>query len=289
MLYNSRGVRRGIALEHEENYLISPPTRGPRGAGLEVAAGAYTDIISIVAPASAKYGAAVSVTVKVKNLATYAIYISVTGRYDGVNIVFSPDFASVGAGATYSFTKSFTMPNKSIKLEAWSWYWDGAKWYQDDYEYVNIALAEVYKGTISKKELEYDSARASIPASNISLGKKGLVHIWGRNDMTTSQKLGISWIVKDPTGLTVESYTDWETGTTSPGATHEFIGGRFDLKKTGTWTIAIALFMAPASPVQVASYNGTLCAVISVVPEYKGSIARKELEYDGVRGAIPVY
>lgn len=268
MLYNSRGVRRGIALEHEENYLISPPTRGPRGAGLEVAAGAYTDIISITAPASAKYGAAVSVTVKVKNLATYAIYISVTGRYDGVNIVFSPDFASVGAGATYSFTKSFTMPNKSIKLEAWSWYWDGAKWYQDDYEYVNIALAEVYKGTISKKELEYDSARASIPASNIPQNKSGLVHIWGRNDMTTTQRMGISWVVTDPAGAVVERYSVWEDWPyTGPGSTHEFIGGRFDLKKTGTWTIAIALFMAPASPVQVASYNGTLCSVTAAVPQ----------------------
>ena len=126
-----------------ENYIETPPLTGPRPVGqlAEVAAGAYTDIVSIIAPSSAKYGDVVSITVKVKNLYTVAIYIAVTGRYNGVDIAFSPDYATVGAGATYTFTGSFTMPNKSIKLEAWSFYWTGTEWYQDDYEYVNIALA----------------------------------------------------------------------------------------------------------------------------------------------------
>jgi len=121
----------------------SAPIAGPKPIGklAEIAVGAYTDIISIVAPSSAKYGDVVSITVQVKNLASYAIYVAATGRYDGVDIAFSPDYASVGAGAPYSFTASFTMPNKNIKLEAWSFYWAETLWYQDDYEYVNIALA----------------------------------------------------------------------------------------------------------------------------------------------------
>ena len=118
-----------------------------------------------------------------------------------------------------------------------------------------------FKGTISKKELEYNESRGTIPVSNVPQGKRGLVHIWGRNDMATSQKLGISWVVRDPAGLIVESYSDWQFGSASPGATHEFIGGRFDINKTGNWTIAIGLFMNPASPVQVASYSGVLCTV----------------------------
>jgi len=138
--------------------------------------------------------------------------------------------------------------------------------------YANIiTIKEVvpeFKGTISKKELEYNESRGTIPVSNVPQGKRGLVHIWGRNDMTTSQKLGISWVVRDPTGVIVESYSDWQSGSASPGATHEFIGGRFDINKTGTWTIAIGLFMNPASPVQIASYSGVLCTVGAPPAEY---------------------
>ena len=123
-------------------------------------------------------------------------------------------------------------------------------------------------------------AGASVP-----FGKSGLVHVWGKNDMTTSQVMIISWVVKDPTGVTVESYGD-DAGTIGAGATHEFIGGRFNINKAGNWTISIALFMNRAAPVVVASYTGVLCAVVAEA--YKGSISKKELEYDSVRGAIPV-
>ncbi len=123
------------------------------------------------------------------------------------------------------------------------------------------------------------AAGASVP-----LGQSGLVHVWGKNDMTTSQVLIISWVVKDPTGLTVESYSD-DAGTIGSLQDHEFIGGRFDINKTGNWTIAIGLFMNRAAPVLVASYDGVLG---SITEEYKGSIWKKELEYDSVRDTIPV-
>jgi len=132
-----------------------------------------------------------------------------------------------------------------------------------------ITIEEVvpeFKGTISKKELEYNQSRGTIPVSNVPQGERGLVHVWGRNDMAISQKLGISWVVKDPTGLIVESYSDWQTFSATPGGTHEFIGGRFDLNKEGTYTLAVGLFMNQASPVQVASYNGSLCTVKAPPP-----------------------
>jgi len=135
-------------------------------------------------------------------------------------------------------------------------------------------VAPEFKGTISKKELEYDESRGTIPVSNVPQGKRGLVHIWGRNDMATSQKLGIHWIVKDPDGLIVEDYQDWQFGSASPGATHEFIGGRFDINKTGNWTIAISLSMNPASPLTVDSYAGVLCTVAAAPPaEYTLEVA----------------
>lgn len=126
-----------------ESYVETPPLAGPGHIGplADVAIGAYTDIVDIIAPAGAAYGDLVTIEVKVKNLADYPIYISVTGQYDGVDTPFSPDYATVGAGATYSFTSSFTMPNNDVRVRVWSWYWPPMDvWYQDDYGFVDIAL-----------------------------------------------------------------------------------------------------------------------------------------------------
>ena len=117
----------------------------------------------------------------------------------------------------------------------------------------------------------------------IPIGIRGLIHIWGQNNMTTSQKMGIRWVAKNPSGVVAEDYED-DAGTIGAGATHEFIGGRFDLNIPGTWTIVVGLFMGPGLTTQVASYSGTLC----IVEQLKGTIIKKELEYDSARGAIPV-
>ena len=103
----------------------------------------YSEIRQIIVPTLAASGDLVTVQVRVRNLHTTAIYIAVTGQYDSVDIPFSPDYATVGAGATYSFTSSFTMPNNDVRLRAWSWYWTGTEWAQDDYAYADIELLEV--------------------------------------------------------------------------------------------------------------------------------------------------
>ena len=123
--------------------------------------------------------------------------------------------------------------------------------------------------------------------ASVPIGTRGLVHVWGRNDMTSTQRMGIHWVITDPDGILVEDYLDWEAWPhTSPGSEHEFIGGRFDIGKPGDWTISIDLLMNPDSPVIVDSYDGVLCAVTE---EFAGTITRKELEYDSARGDIPVY
>ncbi|GAI89714.1 unnamed protein product, partial [marine sediment metagenome] len=93
----------------------------------------------------------------------------------------------------------------------------------------------------------------------------GVIHIWGRNDMTTTQRMGISWTVKDPGGAVVETYSKWEAWPyTGAGSSHEFIGGRFTFDKSGTYKIDVKLSMNPDNPVIVASYSGTLCTVAAV-------------------------
>jgi len=105
----------------------------------------YTDIVEIVAPASARAGDTVRVVVRVKNIYTGAIYISVTGRVDETSLIFTPSYAVVNPGEVYSFAASFIMPNKTVRVHSWSWYWDGSQWQVvdkgDDYEHKDISLA----------------------------------------------------------------------------------------------------------------------------------------------------
>lgn len=138
-------------------------------------------------------------------------------------------------------------------------------------------------------KVEEQSPFISTEISGVPSGVRGLIHIVGRNDMAIPQEMGITWIVKDPQGITIENHTDdwagWPVPTdVNPGATHEFIGDRFDINKSGSWTIEIGLFMNSAAPVQVDSYSG----VLVVVERLAGSIVKKELEYDETRGDIPV-
>ena len=120
------------------------PPGGPSYIGqlAEVAVGAYTEIIQIIAPAQAASGELVTIEVRVRNLYTNSIYIATTGRYDSVDILPTEDYAIVDPGATHSFYFSFSMPDNDVELRVWSWYWTGTEWYQDDYSYVDIALEE---------------------------------------------------------------------------------------------------------------------------------------------------
>ena len=96
----------------------------------------------------------------------------------------------------------------------------------------------------------------------------------------------VYWFVADPDGMIVDEYEDWEWGTTGPDDDHHFIGGRFNLDRE-KYTMWVELLMNPDNPEVVDRYIGDLCTVSA--PEYKGTISKKELEYDGTRNTIPVY
>jgi len=106
---------------------------------------AWTDIVEIIAPSNARAGDSVGVTVNVKNLGDYTFSIAVTGVFDGTEIPFSPGSAAVDGGATYPFSSSFIMPSKKVTITAYSWYWTGSEWHQDDKRVVNVNLTEEVK------------------------------------------------------------------------------------------------------------------------------------------------
>ncbi len=231
-------------------------------------AGTYTDIIEIVAPSSASAGETVPVTIKIRNKYSASLHVAAIGIYDTVERFIDWLYYWIPAGATHSFSGSFIMPARDITIHAYSCYEAAEGWYFDDEAEKPITLAEVFAGTLSRKELEHDGIRAYIPAYDIPQDKRGLVHIWGRNDMNQAQRMGIYWIVYDPDGAVAEEHSEWEGWPyTSPGSSHEFIGGRFNLNKPGTYTINVALSMNPAAPEIVDTYYGTLCTVAAAVPE----------------------
>lgn len=116
---------------------------GPIGHSVGIARGTYMEILSISAPASASPGDRVPVEVRVQSLYASPIYIAVTSRYNGIDLFFSPDYALVNTYAVQTFTASFIMPNNDVRLDVWSFYWLEPEWYQDDYGYIDIAVAAV--------------------------------------------------------------------------------------------------------------------------------------------------
>ncbi|MBA7560643.1 hypothetical protein ES708_02272 [subsurface metagenome] len=133
----------------------------------------------------------------------------------------------------------------------------------------------VYAGTITKKELKYQLSLfnwtdlLTIPASGIPQGTKIRIHITGRNDTDTAQRMGIGWTVTDPDGLIVAEYGTWEAWPyTGAGDEHEFVtpvGEEFLVSKAGTYRVAIELRMNEPDPVIVDPYIGDLCTVVPIV------------------------
>ncbi len=123
-----------------------------------------------------------------------------------------------------------------------------------------------FEGTITKKELRHNSAQDTIPAS-AEIGEEGIVFIWGRNDMTTNQKMGIEWSVRDPDGSLVQEWDQWETWHTGPGLEQGFMGPTFPISKEGSYHIVVHLKMNYDSPVIVDDWYGVLCTVVPALPE----------------------
>jgi len=104
----------------------------------------FTEITEIVAPSSARAGETVNIEVRVKNIAPYAIYITVTGRVNGLDLGFNNIYYSVPPGGIQSFYDAFIMPSRDVTVIAWSWYKiDGWPEEPDDEKTKDVNLAEL--------------------------------------------------------------------------------------------------------------------------------------------------
>jgi hypothetical protein len=107
----------------------------------------YAQITEIVAPAQAYPGSRVDITVKVKNLYTSVISLMVGGALEyGVSpwpgLTYPQSGADVEGGVTYSFNGYFYMPDKSVTIHAYSyWYGGDGYWHFDDEKTRGVSLA----------------------------------------------------------------------------------------------------------------------------------------------------
>ncbi len=104
--------------------------------------GLWTDIVEIIAPSSAAAGEKVSISIKVKNILTYAFQIGVIVEVNGGFAYLTPFLTE--PGATTIFSASFIMPERSVTATITSYFVVSEyEWYPDDQQSVVITLAEV--------------------------------------------------------------------------------------------------------------------------------------------------
>ena len=117
----------------------------------------YAEIVEIVAPAGAVAGSRVDVTVRIKNRHSSTIgimpvafpdYPGVPGGLYITGLYPNETSANVPAGTTQSFSGYFTMPDTSVTIRAYS-YWYGA----DDQWHLDDQMAKGVTATVLKPEV----------------------------------------------------------------------------------------------------------------------------------------
>jgi len=216
---------------------------------------AYTSI-SIVAPISAKEGERVPVEARIRNLTSYDIEATATiGRMDGTVLRFGAIHKWLSPGQTKSWYDSFIMPNKGVAVYVESWTPMpelGGVWRTDNRAGVSIDL-EVAPTTFHLSVLVPSWATGGY----VDPGSGGYV---------------------DPGSGDYPAYSTVKL-TAHPLSGYQFTGWGRDAGGTST---TYNLYMN--SDKNVEAYFEKV-----PVPEYQGSIAKKELEYNDTRKSIPVY
>lgn len=141
------------------------------------------------------------------------------------------------------------------------------------------------EGTIIEKVILHDAESLPIPAE-IGLGESGQIQIKGRNDDLVAQQMGAYWRIERNDSI-VEDVEIWADELVIPGYIVAIKGSPIVFTHLGTYKLAFQLLMNKDCPEVVDFYIGDLCSVVPIA--YRGTISRKELEYDETRANIPVW
>jgi len=142
----------------------------------------YADITKIVSPQAAVAGRRVDIECHIKNLYSATIGIMVGGALEyGVSpwpgITFPESSVNVAAGQTHIFHGYFTMPARDVTIHAYSYYYAGV-WYPDDEKTKKVtAWIPLASTTLLVKEVPV--VTGWIPLASTSLAvKEAMVGGW---------------------------------------------------------------------------------------------------------------
>jgi len=110
----------------------------------------YAEIQAINAPAEATPGTRVDITVRVKNLHSAPVYMTVSGVFftgESLDINF-PEQRTLNAGESYNFPGWFTMPYAHGTIYAWSWWYGSDEQFHLDDEKTKDVNMKSYVGWV---------------------------------------------------------------------------------------------------------------------------------------------
>jgi len=239
--------------------------------------------ISITAPSSAREGDRVSVSARVTNISadSYSFRVKLYAVQDIYAVPAPGDLLDtfeeiIGSGAYKTISGSFTMPAWDtivlVMVYRFIDYWDF-----DNYTTKVVSLGEIAEVvpceitiTAPNSAAEGEKVSVSVLLKNVSsYGYMYKTEIYAVPDLFPDFRIG-----------TIEKYIN-------SGATFTAYGS-FTMPASNT-TVFI---WVERWAVDHWTYDSSASRVVSLkipVPEYKGAISKKELDYDGARNIIPVY
>ncbi len=107
----------------------------------------YAQLVSIDGPSEAVGGALVNIILKIKNVASYSIWVMAGGQINfgqsSENVQFYPDYTSLNAGDDFSFGGGFYMPAASVTMYGRSYYYGvDDVWHVDEEKVKVISLKQ---------------------------------------------------------------------------------------------------------------------------------------------------
>ena len=140
---------------------------------MDTGKGIYTEITTINAPDRASENATVHVEIRIKNFWSNPLHIYCVGVWDSEQRYIDWLDAWLEPEQVASFSGSFIMPSRNVIAYAYSYFeaTDGYLYLDDSTSrQINLEIASrqinseiTYRGRISRKELEYNESRATIP------------------------------------------------------------------------------------------------------------------------------
>ncbi len=106
--------------------------------------GTYSEIVDIVAPESAVAGSTVNAEVMIKNIWTGSLHVYCVAVLDSESRFIDWLDAWIKPGWAFTFSRSFVMPGKDVRINAYSYFeGDDGSLYLDDSKSKDIRLAEL--------------------------------------------------------------------------------------------------------------------------------------------------